>query len=117
MNLMATLATFAAHQRRNDELCRTLADRGIDLEEARAAELHFWCPEQQDAALLAKALYQRGFLVLVIAPEQTDETTRWNVEAGLKEPVALIASNEFTTRMIELALEHASEYDGWGTSV
>ena len=33
------------------------------------------------------------------------------------EPATLIASNEFTTRMIELALEHASEYDGWGTSV
>ncbi len=114
---MATVPTLAAHERRNEELCQALADRGIDLEEARAVELHFWSAEQHDAALLAKALYGLGFLVLVIAPENSESMSRWNVEAGLREPVTLIASNEFTTRLIELALEHASEYDGWGTSV
>jgi len=114
---MDTSRTLAAHQRRNEELCRTLADKGIDLNEARSVDLHFWSSEQRDAALLAKALYQQSFLVLAIAPAHSDQSTRRNVEAGAREPIVLVASSEFTARMVDIALEHSSEYDGWGTSV
>ena len=68
--------------------------------------------------LLARALYQIGFLVLMLAPhQQEDGSAVWNVEAGVREPISRIVSPDFTERMVRLAAEHSSEYDGWGTSL
>lgn len=110
--------SIEGHKRRNLDLRDNLVQKGIALDEPRAVELHFWSAEQRDAALLARALYQSGFLILVLAPnEQENGSIRWNIEAGLKEPISRMISSDFTERMVLLAEEHSSEFDGWGTSV
>ena len=106
------------HYRRNLVLRDSLLQKGLVLDDPRAVELHFWSAEQRDAALLARALHERGFLILVLSPnEQENGSVLWNVEAGLKEPISKVISSEFTERMVRLAAEHSSEFDGWGTSV
>lgn len=106
------------HNRRNLALKDNLVQKGIVLDDPRAVELHFWSAEQRNAALLARALYQAGFLVLVLAPnEQENGSILWNIEAGLKEPISKVISSEFTERMVRLAAEFSSDFDGWGTSV
>ena len=110
--------SIEGHNHHNLALRDDLLQKGIVLDDPRAVELHFWSAEQRDAALLAKALYHSGFLILVLAPnEQEDGRVLWNVEAGLKEPVSKVISSEFTERMVRLAAEHSSEFDGWGTNV
>lgn len=111
-------SSIEGHNHRNLALRDDLLQKGIVLDDPRAVELHFWSTAQRDAALLARALYQSGFLILVLAPnEQEDGSVLWNVEAGLKEPISRVISSEFTERMVRLAAEHSSEFDGWGTSV
>lgn len=105
------------HNRRNLEYRDRLIERGIWLDEARPVELHFWADDQMGAALLARALYQSGFLILMLAPsDQEDGTVRWSIQTGLKVPIARVLSPEFTETMVRLAAEHSSEFDGWGAS-
>lgn len=107
-----------AHRKRNDALIAGLRAKGVDLQKARSVELNFWAPSQQMAALLAKALYDRGYLVLVLAPANSPEDGRqWNLEVGANLALDRVASDELTAELVELASRQSSEYDGWGTSV
>jgi regulator of RNase E activity RraB len=109
---------LAGHNLRNQELRKDFVRKRVNLDESRAIDLHFWSAEQRDAALLARALYRIDFLVLMLAPQQQEDGSAvWNVEAGIKEPISRIISSGFTERMVRLAEEHSSEYDGWGTSL
>src|SRR5258706_5895672 len=110
--------SIEGHNRRNLALRDSLHQKGILLDDPRAVELHFWSTEQRDAALLARALYQSGFLILVLSPsEQENGSVLWNVEAGLKETISKGISSEFTEKMVRLAAGQSSEVDGWGTRV
>ncbi len=107
-----------AHQMRNESLVSELRTKKIDLERPRSVELNFWAPNQQSAALLGKALYERGYLILVLAPaKQAQEGRQWNVEVGANLSVNRVVSPEMTRELIELASRQSSEYDGWGTTV
>ena len=107
-----------AHRLRNESLLSELRARGVDLQKPRPVELNFWAPNQQHAALLAKNLYDKGYLVLVLAPANRPEPERqWNLEVGANLTVVRVISGELTRELIELASQQSSEYDGWGTSV
>lgn len=114
----AQIATFIeVHNRRNLEYRDKLIAGGIWLDDARPVELHFWADEQMGAAMLARSLYQSGFLVLMLAPsEQEDGNVRWSIQIGLKTPIARILSADFTEAMVRLAADHSAEFDGWGAS-
>jgi hypothetical protein len=57
-----TLATaLQEHQRRNHRLQLDLEQKGVDLDEPRPIDCHFWAWTQRDAAVLAKSLYQMGY--------------------------------------------------------
>lgn len=105
------------HNRRNLDYRDKLIERGIWLDDPRSVELHFWADEQTGAALLAKALYQSGFLILMLAPsDQDDGNVRWSIQTGIKVPISRILSQEFTETMVRLAAEYSAEFDGWGAS-
>ena len=106
------------HDGRNEELLRTLQTRGVALDKARSVEYHFWANSQREAAMLAKELYNRGFLVLAISPvDGADGSQSWNVEAGATHAPAVAASRETSEDLTRLAAQFDAIYDGWGTSL
>lgn len=111
-------AAMSRHRSRNEELRQVLIAKRVPLAEQRPVDVHFWASDQTDAAVLARELYRRGFLVTVIAraaAEQDEE--RWNVEAGASIAPQKVLSDDFTEDLVRLAATHDSSYDGWGTSV
>jgi regulator of RNase E activity RraB len=107
---------LAGHAARNAELLRNLRDKGVSLDAPQFVEHHFWAKGQRNAALLAKALYDRGYLVLVISPEE-DDSGLWDVEAGIEQSLAEAADPALTEELTRLAAQFDGVYDGWGVSV
>src|SRR5260370_12785896 len=106
------------HEERNKELLQLIRSKGVSVEDTHFCEHHFWASTQRGADLLAKELYSRGFLVLVISRVDTDDGSElWTVEAGIDQPPAAAASPSITEDLSLLAHRFDSEYDGWGTSI
>jgi len=55
------------HEARNKELLRLIQSKGVNIHQTHFCEHHFWSPNQERAALLARELYSLGLLVLVIS--------------------------------------------------
>lgn len=107
---------IAAHAERNEKLLKRLGTRGVDLDAPRSVEHHFWAHSQKDAALLARELYAKGYLILALMP--TGEPTRtWSIDAGISRSPISAASDAVTKSLVQLALRFNAEYDGWGTSI
>jgi hypothetical protein len=105
------------HLRRNEELKNSLRAKGVELNKPLSIELHFWAFKKQDAVMLAKSLYDRGLLVLALAPAPDDEGERWSIEAGMKDTVVHVTSPAVVRQFVELAAEFNALFDGWGTAV
>ena len=111
-------ALIDGNRKRNIELLEKLGDQGIELDDDRSVDHHFWCKDRQSAALLAKELYDRGLLVLTIAPVSTDNNSViWNVEAGVSQSPRAAVSLKLVEELTRLAAQFESVYDGWGTLV
>ncbi len=106
-----------AHGERNAELLSLLKEKGVTETDQVEADYHFWAFEHEDAVILAKHLYEKGYSVLVISPVSDGEDISWNVEARKFECVRDIVSTENTETLVNLAAKHNSVYDGWGTTV
>jgi len=107
---------ITGHEERNRELLRTLRSRGVAIDVARAVEHHFWSNSQREAAMLAKELYNRGYLLLGIGPVQVEDGSElWNVEAELKQKPSEAAGHRVSEDLTRLAAGFGSTYDGWGT--
>jgi len=63
------------HYARNQHLRLEFEQRGVDLDAPRPIEFHFWAWPQRDAAVVARSLYQMGFLVRLIALRLLPRTT------------------------------------------
>lgn len=109
---------ISGHEARNAALRRVFVEKGVDFGEARLVECHFWTWCKEDAAGLAKALLNRGFLILSqgLAASSNDPSL-WSVEAGIKQSIDLTLRREFTDELVRVAAEHSGRYDGWGTSI
>lgn len=109
---------ISAHEARNAALRYSFTEKAVDFGEARLVECHFWTWSKEDAAGLAKALQDRGFLILSqrFAASSTDPST-WNVEAGIKQSIELTLRREFTDELVRVAAAHFGQYDGWGTGI
>ncbi len=112
----AMATAFHKHQQRNHLIKLNLRQKGVNLDEPCPIDFHFWAWSQRDAAVLARSLYQMGFLIRLLAPAENDPD-RWSVEAGAKIPPIQAAGDELTEKLIRLAAEQGSDFDGWGTSV
>lgn len=111
-------AIIQGHEKRNPELLRALNSKGVVLSKARPVEHHFWANSQREASMLAKALYDSGYLILAISPVTTEDGgSLWNVEAGINQPPNVAASMQLSEELTRLASRFDSVYDGWGTVV
>jgi regulator of RNase E activity RraB len=114
------LKRIAAHDARNKALLVTLSEHKVALDQPRGVEHHFYARGHRAAVMLAKTLYDQGFLVLVLnraASGKHWEGDVWNVEAEMTSSPEVAASHETAERLSRLADAHSGEYDGWGTSV
>jgi regulator of RNase E activity RraB len=109
-------AEINGHVQRNKALRDSLREKGVELDEMRSVELHFWAFSKQTAVMLAKALYDHGLLVLALSPVDGEES-QWTVDAGTKDTVENLSSLPVVKKFVELAAEFDSTYDGWGTTV
>jgi regulator of RNase E activity RraB len=106
------------HYARNQHLRLAFEQRGVDLDALRPIEFHFWAWTQRDAAVVARSLYQMGFLVRLIAPAPAeDDPDRWSIEAGAKIALTQASGNELTEKLVRLAANEDAVFDGWGTSI
>jgi regulator of RNase E activity RraB len=107
------------HAKRNTALVALLKDKGLTEEAEIDAEYHFWSTDHESAVQLAKALYDLGYLVLVISPPDSEdpELLWWNVEVRRRGTIREVIDQEHTESLVRLASAHSSEYDGWGTQV
>lgn len=92
---------LAGHLQRNALLKQALVDKNVDIDRQRPIDIHFWTPSQHDAAVLARELYKKGFLVKLIA--SSGDGNRWSVEAGALIVPEEILGDEFTEAMVRLA--------------
>lgn len=104
------------HFERNRALVETFRERGVSVDDSVNAELHFYCADQQSAALLARHLFSKGHLLLLLTPA-ADGSGDWVVESGVAQSLGLVVSEPFVREYVELAAEFHGRYDGWGASV
>lgn len=110
--------SLARHRERNAALKQVLLDKGVSLNEQRPTDVHFWAWSQRDAAVLARELYRRGFLVTLLLPSpESEDEDRWSIEAGALIVPNQILGDDFTEGMLKLAAQCDAVYDGWGTEV
>src|ERR1035441_3425031 len=57
---------LTSHLARNCELRANLEHKGVELDEPRPVDFHFWAFSQRDAAVVARSLYQMGFLLKLL---------------------------------------------------
>jgi regulator of RNase E activity RraB len=108
--------SLTRHRKRNADLRQVLLGKGVNLTEQRPADVHFWAWTQRDAAVLARELFKKGFLVKLLSPSPTpDDEAKWGIEAGALVVPDQILGDEFTEGMVRLAAQCDSVYDGWGT--
>jgi len=106
------------HDARNVELLQSIKEKNVTMDEVRAIEHHFWAADQRNAAALAKELYKKGSLVLVISPvDHEDGSKWWNVEAEIRQSIKEAAKSDLVSELVRLAARFDAIYDGWGTSV
>ena len=106
------------HEIRNSELLANLKAKKIATNEPQHVEHHFWARNQGNAARLARELYKRGFLVLVICPvDDKDGSKSWNVEVESEQTFEQATSQQLVAELVRLAANFDSIYDGWGTSI
>jgi len=106
------------HRNRNLALRAQFEKRGVNLDQPRSVDFHFWASTQRDAAVLARSLYEKGFLIHMLAPAPGENAPdRWSIEGGLKIPLTLALGERLTEELIKLASAEDATFDGWGTSI
>ncbi len=106
------------HRRRNAALVESLRAQNVDTEVPREIEVHFWASRHENAVSFAKALYDAGFQLSVLAPSPSvSEPDMWNVEVTIVLSVQAVVSDDFIRNIIMFADNYAARFDGWGTSV
>jgi hypothetical protein len=118
LNTKAITKAIEGHMKRNLALRAKFEQLGLNFNEPRPIEFQFWARSQYDAGGLAQGLYKMGFFVKLLAPSPAkDDPERWSVETGAKIPLTQALSQEFAEKLVRLAAQEDSVFDGWGTSV
>lgn len=111
-------AIITGHISRNRELLQTIESNGVSITRERSIDHHFWANSRNEASLLAKELYDQGYLVSVISPvTTTDDSILWNVEATSQQSLVDATNTHLVETLVRLAAKFDAVYDGWGTSI
>ena len=114
----ALASAIEGHRSRNSALRARFEALRVGLEEPCSVDFHFFAWTQRDAAVLARALYQKGFLIHLLAPSPCEaDADRWSVEGGARIPLEQALSDKLTEELVKLAFDESAEFDGWGTDI
>ena len=113
---IAILEQMEAHQARNQELVAVIVARGGLLQTRRRVDLHFWSKSEQDAEMLVEALRRLGVQAVRANPPPGMDRI-WSVEASLETTVEDVTREAYVESLVRLAIQHGSEFDGWGTEL
>lgn len=118
MNLKTVEELIASHEARDEKLRNVFLQRKVDLTEPRLIECHFWVWSEGETVRLAEGLKRRGFEILLQRPAGTaSDPDRWNLEAAVRQSIALTMRHEFIDELVRLADSNGGVYDGWGTRI
>jgi hypothetical protein len=116
MNESEIWAAIGEHQQRNLALAQRLIDFGIDLQESRPIDIHFFVPTDGAAHKLIDALPRIGLHETRI--DGSDPSDGWiSLTSTIDTPVAVVLSLPFIEACVRIAAEFGGTHDGWGTSV
>src|SRR5690242_17443357 len=104
---------IVSHAARNQQLASTIRSQGVNLDNERLADIHFWSPDETTAGLLADALTRNEFGSV----QKSAGSEKWSVSGQIRAKVTTLISSEFTELLVRLADKHNSVYDGWGTTL
>ena len=104
------------HIARNRELKNLIVSKGVDLEQTRPIDLHFWAFGEVAARNLEVALETEGYSVGVSKPSESDSSL-WNVESQVNTSPLAVTTPFIVEKLVRLAAENRAEFDGWGTSI
>ncbi len=111
-----------AHHRRNAATWGQLKKHGVGPETELVLEGHFVATSEESAlAILEHLRADLGYQVEVAAPPKRRlfrRVAQWNVTSATP-PVATNPDHldAWTDRMVQAAVDHGVEFDGWGTMV
>jgi hypothetical protein len=111
----AEIEVLDTHFARNDQLFEQLRGLRVNLTALAPILVQFVAPKHLDAAHLAAALRDDGYLLLLLAPE-ADESGPWHVEASIEQTPEFAGSDEVTRHLVRLAKSFAADYGGWSIS-
>src|SRR5262249_18208092 len=118
VNTKSIAEALDGHLKRNLALRARFEQMALKFDEPRPIDFQFSAWTQYDAAVLAQGLYKMGFFVKILAPAPVEnDPDRWSVEAGAKIPLNQALGAELTEKLVKLADQEDSVFDGWGTSV
>lgn len=104
------------HGARNRKLLKVIAGQGVDPAASRAIDIHFWAFSEAAAQNLSAALEANGYSPVALNAAAEDPSV-WNVETTIEASPLSVAAPFFVEKLVRLASEHNSEFDGWGTSI
>ena len=85
-------ALIGGHIARNRELMKLIASKGLDLEDRRLIDLHFWAMNESAAENLSIALNQAGYPVTI--KRKVEGCNQWNVESQIEaSPIEVTAQS------------------------
>ena len=118
MNTKTVEELIASHQARDEKLRNVFLQRKVNITEPRVIECHFWIWNEADTLRLAESLKRRGFEILAQRQAGTaSDPDRWNLEAAVRQSIALTMRHEFIDELVRLADINGGVYDGWGTRI
>lgn len=116
MNESEIWAAIGEHQQRNLALAQRLIDYGINLDEPRPIDIHFFVPNDEAAHKLINALPRIGLHETRI--DGSDPSDGWiSLTSTINTPVAIVLSLPFLEACVRIADEFEGTHDGWGTAV
>ena len=116
MNDLERQKQIAAHDARNRQLLAALAAKGIDLQAIRQVDLYFWSNSESEARRLAAVLESRKYDTVGV-DRSSGPGAAWSVKASILATPHDIAASGYSRALVGLAIDHDSQFDGWGTEV
>jgi hypothetical protein len=104
---------IAGHRARNQSLLRRIEESGVSLTDSRACDIHFFCPDRAAAMCLTADLESE----LGCEVNANPSNDGWSLEAKKTISPHQLTSSEMTEKLVRLAAQHNSQFDGWGTSI
>lgn len=105
----------AGHRKRNKDLLASLEGFGVDLMAPRQIDLHFFAPNEKAASELRASLEKLEFVTTVVVDKSQYGGHSVGAQATMS-PLDVTKEDAVLT-LVQIAVSHSCEHDGWGTPI